>query len=267
MEDQKTSLEETLREHTRDVLARVRHVPGLGFTAKSFTNEATQELEDNKIKHLSLQDLFRPSHHIFVGVWQRTTYVSGAWPLCLSGSTTARVGLSGYDSPTGVVWRFVHPNPNNTNDGSAASGTGYLELVDHALFNSGEQHLYLSRALSLVSSKMEAALFFIERVAPFRNGPADHAIRLSLDSGLSSSSSASSPNDRLVLCSTCGNSGGGGEVMLVHQDRVESRNTDGTYMYNIAFETTPDSDATVQMEMENDEVPLESYMDYTFRMK
>ena len=55
--------------------------------------------------------------------------------------------------------------------------------------------------------------------------------------------------------------------MLVHQDRVESRNTDGTYMYNIAFETTPDSDATVQMEMENDEVPLESYMDYTFRMK
>ena len=40
-----------------------------------------------------------------------------------------------------------------------------------------------------------------------------------------------------------------------------------TYMYNIAFETTPDSDATVQMEMENDEVPLESYMDYTFRMK
>lgn len=270
LDDQKTSLEETLREHTRDVMKRVRQVPGLGFNAN--TNE---DVEDVMTQNKSLIDLFRPSNHVFLGIWQRTTYISGAWPLVLSGVNTAHVGLSGYDSPSGVVWRFVKPeqkNINSSSNGSNSSDTGsdnvssynaYLELVDHPLYRSGEQHLYLSRDLSLVSSKMEAALFLIERVKPFRNGPADHAIRLSIDGGFTSTGDGA----RLVLCTTGGkSSGGSGEVLFVHSDRLNSMNSDGTYLYNIAFETTPDSDATVQMEMEKDDVPIESYLDYTFRM-
>ena len=266
MSDQKTSLEETLRDHTREILSRVRQVPGLGMattTTTTATTTTTGDLEVNKIQNLPLTDLFRPSNHVFLGVWQRTPYTSGAWPLCLSGAKTARVGVSGYDAPTGVVWRFVHPKELPA---AASSSHAYLELVDHSLFASGEQHLYLSRDLALVSSTMEAALFYLERVPSFRNGPADNAIRLSLDSGISSSAATSS---RLLLCTTgMEQDGSGGDVLLVHSDRVDRLQTDGaTYTYNVAFETTPDSDATVQLELSNDDVPLDRYMDYKYRMQ
>ena len=206
---------------------------------------------------------------IFLGVWQRTNYISGSWPQCLSGVHTARVGISSYDAPEGgVVWRFVSqenesrlvPSKSTTKSAAASSSTSslspatfirgvYIELVDHSMFSTGEQRLYLASDLSLVSSTIDAAAFIIEQVNSFRNGPNDVALRIMLADGR---------GGRMILCSigvdeesSSGSGGGGGgekseeSVVLVSEDRLNTRRTDGELLYNIAWEATSDTDTSL----------------------
>ena len=66
-----------------------------------------------------------------------------------------------------------------------------------------------------------------------------------------------------ISCSTGVNDGS--EVVLVGEDRLESMHGDGSLIYNVAWEVTPDSDSTLLLK--EDDIPLEKYIDdFRFRM-
>ena len=66
-----------------------------------------------------------------------------------------------------------------------------------------------------------------------------------------------------ISCSTDVNDGS--EVVLVGEDRLESMHGDGSLIYNVAWEVTPDSDSTLLLK--EDDIPLEKYIDdFRFRM-
>ena len=273
MSDSKTNLEETLRNHTRQIIQQVKNIPGLGFGSTQQNNTSPMLATEKLAK--TLDHFFHPSNHVFLGAWQRTSYTSGAWPTCLNGSHTARTTLSGYDAADGVVWRFISPQSSTSSyqtsltssdphsstatkytrlrNGVATTST-YIELVDHNNFSNGTSHLYVSKDLALVSNLSDACIFQIKRCKPFRNGPADDSVVISVN-GL---------GDReLILCSTGVNDGS--EVVLVGEDRLESMHGDGSLIYNVAWEVTPDSDSTLLLK--EDDIPLEKYIDdFRFRM-
>jgi len=123
---------------------------------------------------------------------------------------------------------------------------------------------YVSADLNLVSDQNYAAMFHLERVPSYRHGKLDVALTLTL---------ISRNQHDLVLCST-----GEGDVVFVTRDRLDTKDVStGEYTYNISWEATPDSDATLMCEQSGEQgeggeggeggVPLEKYMeDFSYRM-
>lgn len=111
------SRETRLRSETRKILSRAK-VPNLGFQpawyngTKTGGSPATSSIRD-------LSTLLHPGTRFFLGVWRRTEYNEGEWPLCMSGSNPGACGLEPFDATHGIVWRFVnamHTNEEQTND-------------------------------------------------------------------------------------------------------------------------------------------------------
>ena len=281
MNDQK-SLEETLREHTRQVIQQKK--TEFGFSSllgqKTTTEKINNSNDDETTQPFDF--LFHPTSHVFLGVWQRTKYISGAWPQCLSGENRSRVSLGNYDAPHSVVWRFVNAN-SRSKATSSVPRTAYLEMVDHPSSSSSSSSFttpsndpapsssankatnpsakYVSADLNLVSDQNYAAMFHLERVPSYRHGKLDVALTLTL---------ISRNQHDLVLCST-----GEGDVVFVTRDRLDTKDVStGEYTYNISWEATPDSDATLMCERSGEQgeggeggVPLEKYMeDFSYRM-
>lgn len=103
----------------------------------------------------------------------------------------------------------------------------------------------------------------VEAYPAFRNGPDDIAIMISLDSatlmgepgayayGLADSS-------ELVLCSHAEEK----TLALIKRSRLNTADAmTGKYMYNIAWECTPDADAPLKSISQRDEMPLDRYID------
>ena len=130
--------------------------------------------------------------------------------MCLNG---ARGGahISSYDTDVGQLWRF-HASQMHANG-------FYLEALDVG------ENRFLAGDLAMVSDREEAGLWFFEFTTPFRGGKNDVAIKVFNETGL-------------LLCSEPLN----GRAILMSDKDASARENDGAWVYNNAWEVTPDVD-------------------------
>merc|ERR1711924_278269 len=159
----------------------------------------------------------------YIGVWRRTAFDVAAWPQCLNSNNGTAVCLGGYDADTGNLWKVVRCQEN-----------GYILQCDEV----GENK-YLGADLRMKSDRQDAAVWVSESCPGFRNGPYDVSVKLKNVYGQ-------------LLCSNDQTK----QVALLNAQEVEETDNTGAFIWNNAWECTPDLDSN-----EEDEF-LSKYMDY-----
>ena len=158
-----------------------------------------------------MANVFPPSYNYFIGVWRRTPYdVVRSEPTALNG---ARGGahVHSFDTDVGQVWR-IHASQVHANG-------FYLEALEV-----GDAR-FLADDLGMVTDREDAALWLFEFTDPFRGGRNDVAVKIFNETGL-------------LLCSEPIN----GRVILMSDKEAGAREQSGDWVYNNAWEITPDVD-------------------------
>ena len=299
-----------LRNDTRKILSRAT-VPNLGFQPEWYNDTTTGGTSATSTTR-DLSSLLHSGTGVFLGVWRRTEYSEGEWPLCMSGSNPGACGLEPFDASHGIVWRFVnamHGDKDQADELALARSypngqqkktfLARLECIDHKKSstefrrrsegthdepqrsvrfsqevspNPSSHHnklgfhtsrAFLSQNLQLVSSPQAAAVWRVETYPAFRNGPEDVAIMISLDSATLMGEPGAfayglADSNELVLCSHAEEK----TLVLVKRSRLNTADAiTGKYMYNVAWECTPDADAPLKAISQSDEMPLDRYID------
>ena len=134
------------------------------------------------------------------------------------GPVQSGVILGSYDCSSGVVWNFspIEGRPR-------CALLSCADLRDSETFEEGQ--LYITETLDLTEEKSHAAIWELEEAAPFHGGPRDVSIALRL---LGTTD---------FLCSDTTSE----TISLVPSDKMNNRDS-GDWLYNIAWECTPDVD-------------------------
>jgi len=160
----------------------------------------------------------------YVGTWRRTPYDVSSWPQSLNANNGTAVCLGGYDTETGNLWKVLRCRED-----------AYILQCDEV----GESK-FLGADLRMKSEQADAAVWTAESCPGFRNGPYDVAVKFKNEYGQ-------------VLCS-CDQTK---QVALLAPQEAEEIDNEGCFMWNNAWECTPDLDSN-----EEDEF-LNKYMNYT----
>eukprot|EP00164_Ancoracysta_twista_P009046 GFYU01013265.1.p1 GENE.GFYU01013265.1~~GFYU01013265.1.p1 ORF type:complete len:357 (+),score=40.33 GFYU01013265.1:84-1154(+) len=149
-----------------------------------------------------------PDTDYFVGSFRRTPFNVSMFPLALNGYN--RIGcLDLFDAEAGSLWRFEQ----------------IVKPVGCFRMRCCDPHFtaWLGADLSMVSEQEDAGVWLFDTHAPFRDGPNDVGCRIYSVDGRQ-------------LCSRDKRK----SLHLVRSKELEKKNTAGEYVFNVAWELTPD---------------------------
>jgi hypothetical protein len=150
-----------------------------------------------------------PDTKYLVGVWKRTPFNLGVFPQALNASK-GRAHLDTFDAHSGNVWSFVFLD------------RGLRSFV----LSCDEPKVYLGPQLTTVENMQDAAVWQFRPCVPFRNGPNDISIQIMAE------------GSNLILCSDETSR----RVMLLTPAEADATGPKGEWVYNNAWECTPDED-------------------------
>lgn len=151
---------------------------------------------------------------VIVGVWRRTRYELGAFPLALTGKFCAKtVSTESFES-VGSAWRFAARRAPDGEKERADAIVARLECVEV-----GRKPLVLEADLTLSGVKGGGADWVIAPAEPFRGDPSDLPVTIS------------APDGRR-LCSDPATR----KCLLVDARDVDARDGEGNFYYNAAWE-------------------------------
>merc|ERR1712216_192143 len=172
----------------------------------------------------SAPPMFASDLTYYVGVWRRTPFDVASWPQALNANNGTAVALGGFDAEVVNLWKVIRCQEN-----------AYILQCDEV----GENK-YLGEDLRMKSQREDAAVLTAESCPGFRNGPYDVPVKLGNAYGQ-------------LLCANEATK----QVALLSGPESEAVDDDGAYVWNNAWECTPDLDSP-----ENDEF-LSKYMNFT----
>ena len=148
---------------------------------------------------------------VIVGVWRRTHYAMGAFPLCLTGKLSEKVVATESFECVGSAWRFVAARDAERRESCVVARLECVEV--------GRAPMALEADLTLTAARGGGADWIVVPAEPFRGDPADLPVTIEAPDGRRL---CSDPNTK-----TC---------VLVPPEHLDDKDSVGAFRYNVAWE-------------------------------